>query len=315
MRPRVIRRVWQVSDAPLCQWYRARVDSNALARFAVVAESESFADAARILGVSRQAVQRTVAGLEERYDVPLVVRDTRKLKLTDAGRRLAEVARRVRDASTAARELLEAASTAPVGRLRISVPPLCLERVVAPLLADFLREHPSVELELHGTASFDDLFSGFDCLIRVGGPVPDAPFARKLFGVRRAVVASPELAAAHPLRHPSDLEGLPSVHYGVSGHPWHFQGPTGPLALAKEHRLVVDNLQAVLPPVLAGHAFGNIPRIGIHANLVDGTLVEVLREWPAPEVTMWALYGHRTSKDPTLAAFLDRLAAVDWEAL
>jgi DNA-binding transcriptional LysR family regulator len=98
------------------------LDANALELFARVVQAGSFAAAARRLGQTRAAVSRRIAAIEAQIGQPLLVRSTRSLALTEAGRRLAQRARAVLDAADAARGALRASKAGLAGRLRITAP-------------------------------------------------------------------------------------------------------------------------------------------------------------------------------------------------
>ena len=104
-------------------------DPTNLLRFLEVVEAGSFSAAARKLEISRQAVQRSIDALERDAGATLFERTTRRLRLTDLGRRLVPPARALREAGHEVDALLSAATSHPRGRLRISGPPLFADAV------------------------------------------------------------------------------------------------------------------------------------------------------------------------------------------
>jgi DNA-binding transcriptional LysR family regulator len=184
------------------------LDANALELFARVAQAGSFAQAARDLGLTRAAISRRIAAIENAVGLTLFARSTRSLGLTEAGRRLHSRARAVRDATESARLALRHTRDQLDGTLRISATAGFGRQVLAPLLARFQALHPAVRYELFFTdRRVDILREGLDVAFRVTSKPPEAWVAQPVlkFEVRayRAVgaqvLASPQHLASEPL--------------------------------------------------------------------------------------------------------------------
>lgn len=283
---------------------------DALVRFAVVVESGSFSAAARQLGISRQAVQRSIDQLEAAHKVQLLERSTRSLRLTDAGRRLLVVARDVRASSQQAAALLRA-ETAPLrGRLRLSAPPLFSRTRLARVISAFLAQWPDVRIEVYTTAAATATDDEMDLQLRVGAPPPAQTYARRLGAVRQVLVASPAwLAASGPLPQPDALLAAPVLTYGPRPMPWHLQRGEESTTLDVAPRLHADSAEVVVSAALRGLGVLCIPRMAVQDHLSAGALVRVLPGWAPPAVPIWAVYRHRAALNPTLSAFLDALGA------
>jgi DNA-binding transcriptional LysR family regulator len=177
------------------------LDLNALVRFAAVVEGGGFSPAARALGVPRQSLHRSVAALEEAAGVRLLDRDARRVRPTDAGRRLyahaGAILREARDAAASMR----AAGGRPRGRLRLTAPHLFAEAFLAPLIEAFLRAWPEVQIDADFTVARSDLVrDDYDLAIRVG-PRPEGRYVASLGAVRTICCAAPTyLAGAPPAR-------------------------------------------------------------------------------------------------------------------
>ncbi|MEH0167934.1 LysR family transcriptional regulator [Roseateles microcysteis] len=169
----------------------AALDANALELFARIAAAGSFAAAARELGLTRAAVSRRIAAIEEAVGLALFARSTRSLGLTEAGRRLHARAKLVREAAEGARLALRSQRDQLGGTLRISATPSFGRHVLAPLLARFQALHPALRYELFFTDRRVDLLrEGLDLAFRITARPPEdcvaqpvRPFAVRAYGL------------------------------------------------------------------------------------------------------------------------------------
>ncbi|MFY7854822.1 MAG: LysR family transcriptional regulator [Rubrivivax sp.] len=267
----------------------ASVDANELELFARVVAARSFAAAGRDLGLTRAAISRRVATLEERLGVRLFARTTRALGLTEAGRRLAQRARAVLEAAEAARRVVRRGTLAGDGgegealhgSLRITSVPTFAQTVLAPLLAEFQQRHPAVRLELRLTARRMDLLrDDVDVAFRLTRrPPPDCvavPLMR--FEVR---------AYGSPARAPSldDPQALAQARCLVFGLPmdeatvtWvHDDGRQATVTL--EPVLVGDDLGTLARMAEVGSDLVFAPEFTVAQALAAGTLADRLPGW------------------------------------
>ena len=179
-----------------------------LQAFLAVARAKSFSGGARDLGVSRSAVSQSVRQLEEQIGVVLVARTTRSVSLTDAGKRLLELAG---PAFTQARAALEEVSAKPgevVGRVRLTVPRAAFYFVIEPVLPRFREHHPRIQLDfVFEDRRVDIVGEGFDAGIRLSEFVErDMVSVRLTDAFRFVIVGAPRYLDKHgtPQR-PEDL--------------------------------------------------------------------------------------------------------------
>ncbi|MES1988975.1 MAG: LysR family transcriptional regulator, partial [Pseudomonadota bacterium] len=165
---------------------------NSMAIFIAVAEEEGFAGAARLLNISPPAVTRAVAALEDHLGVKLFNRTTRFVRLTEAGQRYFEDARRIIAAADEADEAATGINAEPKGHLVVTAPVLFGRLYVMPGISDYLQRYKDTEV----TALFLDrivnlLEEGVDVGIRIG-ELPDSSYKALRAGqVRRVLCASP----------------------------------------------------------------------------------------------------------------------------
>ncbi|MCO8163685.1 LysR family transcriptional regulator [Pseudomonas sp. 21LCFQ02] len=176
------------------------------------AEAGSFAEAARRLGLTSAAVGKNVAGLEARLGVRLFLRSTRRLTLTEAGRRfLDEVGGSFGVIQNAVANLASAEGQ-PAGTLKVSMGLMFGRLYVLPLLGEFLQQYPAIVADWHfDNRQVDLIGQGFDAAIGGGFELPPGVVARKLGPAHRILVAAPEYLRQNPVEHPDDLENAAGI--------------------------------------------------------------------------------------------------------
>lgn len=288
-------------------------DFEGLAMFAKVAEEGSFAAAAREMGVSVATVSRGVARLEERLGARLLNRTSRQLALTEFGRTLCEKAgeiyRQAEAAEGAAREL----SVQPRGLVRLAVPMSFGLRWVAPLMPEFFRRYPDLQVDLHLADSTVDLVAdGFDAALRIAALPDSSLVARRLCAVTQYVVASPGYLAreGRPM-HPRELVDRPCMSYAYRARSdvWRFVNdagdeepvlPNGPLR--------VTNSDALLPMLLEGLAIAELPEFIAAEYLSDGRLEAILTDWSLTKGGLYFVTPSARARPAKVSALSDYFA-------
>lgn len=257
-------------------------DANALELFARVVAAGSFAQAARDLDLTRAAISRRVASIEAQLGAPLFVRTTRALGLSEAGRRLAQRARAVLEASDAARlAMRKQARQGLSGTLRITSVPSFGQAVLGPLLARFQLEHPELKLELRLTHRRMDLLrDDVDVAFRLTAKPPPDWVALPVMVMTVRAYAAPRDGV--PLADPSALAGESCLLFGppVEEATLHWQRSDGERRdVLIEPALIGDDLGTLLSIARAGRGIMFSPDFTAAADLQAGTLVDVLPGW------------------------------------
>lgn len=282
-----------------------------LVAFARVAEAKSFSEAARRLGLSKSAVSKQVAALEERLGARLVNRTTRQLSLTEAGLRLYERAARIMAEAEEAELEVARQADGPRGRLKVNAPMTFGTMHLGRAVADFLTGHPEVEIELELNDRFVDLVEeGFDLGVRIAG-LPDSSFvARKLAPARQVLFASPAYIAAHGApASPEELRARNCLIYSyrAGSRAWRFEGADGPVLVQPQGNLVCNNGETLRDAALCGLGLALGPSFIVGEQLKSGALVELLPEAIPQDRAIWAIWPHRRLA-PKVRAFVDFLA-------
>lgn len=265
--------------------------------FSKVAECKSFAEAARQLNITRSIATRYVGELEASLGVQLLVRTTRKVSLTIAGKIYLERTGHLLDEFARADELVRQQSKTLQGKLRVSAPFSLGQRLLPEALGHLLKTYPDLALDIELSDEFIDIVAGgFDMSIRISGPPSDvSTIWRKIAIVPRVIVASPSYLKQHGIpKLPSDLEAHAEVSYThfAAGNTWHLShNVTGEkLSIALGHRFECNNGDLNAQIAARGHGIATLPKFMISELLETGQLVEILSDWSLPEIWLTAYY-------------------------
>ncbi len=279
-----------------------------MAAFVAVVDQESFSGAARVLGVSRSAVSRQISRLEETVATTLLIRTTRRLRLTPEGQdyyrkcqRVVELAQQA--SGEAARQQNEVA-----GPLRVTAP-MVSHRLLMPIVAAFCRDHPGVSVHLSYSDAYADLVGGgFDVALRVGPSKDSSLKMRKLFRVHYGVCASPAYVKEH---------GRPKNPKDLTAHRWitlstlananarRFSRGDHTTRVQVRGALHVDSALALRDGLLAGVGLSAFPLFYLDEELARGELIQLLTGWKLAESGFFILYPAQEYLPARTRTFID----------
>ncbi len=290
---------------------RGIVDSNGFAVFAQVAETRSFVAAGRLLGVSASAIGKSVGRLEERLGVRLFHRSTRSVTLTAEGTLFLARCRRILAEIEAAEQELSQATAAPRGRLRISLP--LVSSVALPVLGEFMRQYPKIELDLDFTDRLVDVIEeGFDAVIRTGIPADSRLSARRLGAFKPIIVASPRYLAERGIpRRPADLAHHTCLHYRMphSGklETWALRRADDEPEWLLPTSMICNNIETRVCFARQGLGIAYLPDFAVKEWIAAGELQVVLADhvdWNGVFHVLWPASRHPSPKVRVLVDFL-----------
>ncbi|QKJ68250.1 LysR family transcriptional regulator (plasmid) [Deefgea piscis] len=266
-----------------------------IAAFVQAAEAASFAVAAEQMGLSRSAVGKAVARLEERLGVQLFHRTTRSLNLTDEGALFYERCSGALAEINAAEQSFDAGQHEPVGRIRISVPVLLGRHCIAPILVNLARVHSQLEIDVAFTDRPVDLLDdGFDLVVRTGSLANESDLkARRLGSQAMVLCAAPSYLQSHgtPLRL-EDITSHDTLAYGKGNSvvPWRFTDRGRQHEIKTTGRIRFDDLEAIADAATGGVGLAWLPSWLIANQLNSGLLIEVLPELRGPGFDIFAVW-------------------------
>jgi DNA-binding transcriptional LysR family regulator len=279
----------------------------AMQAFVAVADEGGFARAGRRLSLSPPAVTRAIGALEQRLGAPLFHRTTRRVRLTEAGTRFLSDCRRILAELDAAEAAAAGEHAELRGQIGITASVLFGRMHIAPLLFDFLAQHPRVSARTLFVDRIVDLIDeGLDIAVRIA-PLPDSALhAVPVGSVRRVVCASPAFLAAHgELRAPADLARLDAIAFSIGGEapePWTFASGE---SVRPRSQLLVNSNDVAIAGAVAGHGLARVLSYQIAPQLRAGELRLVLEDFEPPPVpvSLVTLEGRRAA--PRVRRFLD----------
>ncbi|MDA0127997.1 LysR family transcriptional regulator [Vibrio sp. MarTm2] len=275
--------------------------------FVLIAQLGNFTKAAEALNVSRSHVSRQISQLEKQMGVTLLIRTTRTLKLTDAGRHFyqqcAHALGTIDQALSSATEDTETLQ----GVIKVNAVGGYLgEELIADLISEFMISHPNVTVSLEFSSHRVDLIEDeFDIAFRMG-QLDDAGFvARKLMNVEMGTLASPSyLASSPPLEHPNQLRHHQCLTGSVTR--WSFEHPSTKQVMDVNinGHLKCKNGRVLVKGALKDHGIIRVPLIYCQEELRQGALKEVFQDWRVPSVEFSMIYPKDRYQPKRLKLFI-----------
>jgi DNA-binding transcriptional LysR family regulator len=290
----------------------------AMTAFVTVADLEGFGAAARRLRLSPSVVTRLVANLEERLGTRLLQRTTRSVKLTDAGARYLERARRIVADLAEAEASAHAERTKPTGRFVVAAPHVFGRQHVAPLICRYLAKYPEVLGELLlGDRPLNLVEEGIDASVRIGRLSDSSLVARAVGSTRRVLVAAPRYLERHkPIRRPDALQGHQLIHFTAldQAPSWTFERKGEATTVPFKASFVTNSADAAI-----GHAtLGGGLTMALGYQVIDavraGRLRVVLQDYEPPHQPIHVLYPSTKLLSAKVRAFVDLITSTcDWQ--
>jgi len=279
-----------------------------------VVETGSFSAAARQLNVGQPAVSKTIAQLENRLQVSLLIRSTHGLMPTEAGLRFYERAKAAIQEADEAELAARGAGAGLSGCLRVSAATTFARLHIVPLLPRFLEQHPELEIDVTLDDRVIDLIvEGVDVSLRMGALPDSTAVARKLAIGGRSVLATPAyFARAGEPQSPADLAGHEAVVYSQLPNVWSFKRDGAEASVAVRGRVRVSAAEGLRAAVLADMGLTIASDWMFSPELASGAVHRVLDGWTLPPLDLWAVFpaGRMASaKAREFASFVEKAMA------
>jgi DNA-binding transcriptional LysR family regulator len=287
-------------------------DLTAMAVFAAVAEAMNFGQAADRLGLSKSAVSKQLARLEQRLGARLINRSTRQISLTEVGETYYEYCARILDEAEAADLAVAQLQDGPRGRLRINAPMSFGTMHLAGAVTAFMQQYPEVGIDLDLNDSLIDLIDGgYDLAVRISQLGDSGLIARKLAQSRSLLLASPAYIEKHGApTHPSQLRDHQCLIYANAPETavWSFTKDGETAQSPVRGPLRANNGEILREAAMAGIGLLIDPTFITYQAIRSGDLVPIMSEWCTRQNGIHAVYPHREHLSPKVRVFIDFLA-------
>lgn len=265
-----------------------------------VVEQGSFAKTAEMRNIDRSVISKQISRLEDELGVRLLNRTTRSFSLTAAGAEMIKKASELRSLLSETVRMAENYHLEPRGVLKITSSTLIGRRYLQPVINDFQKRFPQVEIELRLDDRLVDIVSeGFDLAFRVGEPKDSSLIARKIARNRLLLLAAPEFIETYGMPSTiSDLAQLPAASYAsnslrVEG--INYYNHTGEQCEQKIKSVFrANDAEVLLMKTLSGTTYFLAPAFILDKEIIDGRLIPLLTDIKLMEHSaMYAVYPHR----------------------
>lgn len=282
-----------------------------LRAFVKVVETANFSEAGRRLRISRSAVSKYVAELEQDLGVQLLSRTTRRVMPTENGQTYYERAIAILADLDAADQAVTQSQAKPRGLLRVNAPMSFGTMQLGPAIAEFMKLYPDLQIQLAlSDEHVDPVQDGLDVTLRIAELESSSLIARKLMPIDRIVCASPEYLQKHGTpKHPSDLRNHACLTYGYlsTGNQWKLTGKDGDHWVNPRWTLCANNAEVLRDAAVAGRGVAVVPVFIAEAALKNGELQSFLTDYKTPALTLYAIYPPTRHLATKVRLFIDYL--------
>ncbi len=281
-----------------------------MAFFCMLARSGSFSATAREMDVTTPAISKRLSQMEARLGVQLLNRTTRRISLTSEGEVYLAHARRILADIEDMEHIVSSSVAAPKGLLRVNATLGFGRSNIAPLISQFAKRYPEVQVQLQLTVNPPPLGDdAFDVCIRFGEPPDARVIARRLGANRRLLCAAPAYLARH---------GTPQVPRELAQHNcigirqgdeaygiWHLTAARRTETVKVRGDLSTNDGEIAVSWALAGHGILMRAEWDIAKYLRSGRLQQVLENWQTPPADIYAVYPQRHQTAARVRTFVD----------
>lgn len=281
----------------------------AMTTFVRIVDGGSLTAAANVLGKSLPSVVRMLASLEKSLDVRLLNRTTRRITLTDEGRRYLERCRRIIADIEEAELELGAQQSEPRGHLKVTAPVMFGTMHVAPAVTEFLRRYDRVNIDLVFLDRVVNLVEeGIDVAIRIGHLTDSSMIAKPVGQIRRVVCASPEYLQNNglPVR-PEEITQHACVRFSglTAGSTWHFYDQGKVLSVQIEGAFGCNQAPAAIDACVASLGIGMFYSYQVESLVKRDRLKIVLADFEPVPIPINVVYSHTRLVSARVRVFVD----------
>jgi LysR family transcriptional regulator for bpeEF and oprC len=260
--------------------------------FVKIIQNGSFSKAAEILKVPKSTISKSLTRLEQETGTKLLLRTTRNLTLTAAGRLFYETCLGPIQTIEDAQRSLNGSDSILSGLIRITAPEDLGTEVIAPLIAELTKKHPLLNFELTYTDDRIDLIrEGFDFAVRIGNLEASSLKAKRIGEITLIPISSPQyLKASEKIVDPKDLEKHQCLSlYGKASPKWKLKSKKGSFEVQVNPRIKSNQMTSLLKMVKARAGVALVPIFLCRQEIDQGKIIRILPEWLGPSLPVTLL--------------------------
>ncbi|MEH6580225.1 MAG: LysR substrate-binding domain-containing protein [Amphritea sp.] len=265
--------------------------------FVATLDGGSFAAAAKAFGTDPSTVSKAIYRLENDLGIQLLLRSTRQLRMTPAGRQYANTARRLLEDLTACEESLKSQNDTPSGTLKLSVPVSYGRLYIRPMLGEFCRRYPNISIDIHFDDAYVDIIEqGVDIAIRSGSVQDSQLIVRQLSPIDFIVCASKSyLERCGAPAGPEDFNEHSWIRfrYKQTGKLLPVMMPGGDSEYDPGRNYIVNDGEAMAEMCAQGLGLTQIPHFIARNWLASGELVPLFKSMRQTGLGVYLLYAKR----------------------
>lgn len=279
--------------------------------FALVAQTNSFAEAARKLNLTTSVISKRIKDLEAYLGTALFHRTTRNVRLTETGYSYLDYVRKFLDELEEVEETIRHQTESPIGEIKLAAPLSFGIRYLGPALANYLHSYPEVSLRTFLSDRKIDLVSeGYDLAVRIGPLQDSSLISKKLVTCRRVICASPDYFAEYGRPNkPSDLAHHNCMRYAdtIEGKTWPFLMDGKKKLQLVSGRFSSDNGDLLCEAAVASCGITYLPTFIAGKAIQNGELEVVLDEYEEKDFNIYVIYQNRQHLSSKIRTLIDSL--------
>jgi DNA-binding transcriptional LysR family regulator len=278
-----------------------------ISEFVYVAEAESFTLAANKLAISTAQVSRQVTALEQRLNVKLLYRTTRKVSLTQEGSVFYQHCRAVLDGLEQAETAITSLQATPQGKIKLTASVTYGEQQILPLVNNFVSKHPDIEIIAQlSNQKIDLVDEGYDLAIRLGKLNDSTLMAKKLAKRTNFVCAAPSYLEKHGTPYTLSELNQHNCLLGTRDY-WRFNEGKKDKNIRVSGSVRVNSGYGLVDAALKGLGIVQLPDYYVNEYIKQGRLITLLDHYREPDEGIWAVYPHNRQLSAKIRLLVDYL--------
>ena len=282
--------------------------------FYLVVKHGGFSAASEISNITKSKLSRRILELESKFNVTLIQRSTRHFKVTPLGQEFYEECSKIIEQVEQAQNVLMRQKVETQGLIKLSCPPVMMEHQIRPLLNDFLKRNPKVDVEMELTSRrIDVLHDDIDLAIRTNFSANEdsSIIVRDIIKTTHCLVASPELLQGHTVEHVTELCQFPSIVLGTQKQHYHWLlhnlKHQEQIEIPLRPRIKSNDLAGAYYAVLDGLGIADLPYLTVKDDIAAGRLVHILPDWCSNLGTVQLVYASRKGQRLVMEQLIEHL--------